>query len=110
MNLSEKYILRPAYCLRNDERRAILTTFDDRVFSAEIRKIPYNDSDTHIIHPFNAQLLAFFDGKRTIEQCINDIANYFKLDIDTVSKIIESYIENRKPLCIVSMVSKFITL
>lgn len=98
---SKKYILHPAYCLRNDERRVVLTSFDERVLPEDIKRIPYNQGDMFIIHPLNAQMLSFFDGNHTLGECMEQIADYFELDETTVTGIIEHYIENKKPLCIV---------
>lgn len=46
-------------------------------------------------------MLSFFDGTHTLEQCIKDIAMYFKLEENIISGIIQNYIMNETPLCIV---------
>lgn len=84
------YIINPAYFLRNDVRRAIIGSYD----SPNISKDLYEQNSLSIIHPFHAQMLSFFNGTRTLKECIMDIANYFELEQDDVASFIRKYIEN----------------
>lgn len=90
------YILNPAYFLRNDIHRAIIGTFD----FPDIEDRLYEKNALHIIHPFIASMLSFFDGNKTLLQCILLISEYFDLSVDNTEKIIDRYINNSKPLYI----------
>lgn len=90
MNLNGIYILNPAYYLRNDIKRCLIATYDE----VWLTDIEFDDNITCHIHPANAQMLSFFDGKRTLAECIEDIALYFDLEQDVIKSILKSYIEN----------------
>lgn len=94
MNLEEIYILHPAYVLRNDEKRVVLTALEDHLVPVGARNIPYNDGAVFILHPFHAQLLAFFDGERSLNNCIAAIAAHFCMAPADVKPMVEQYIEN----------------
>ena len=96
MNRDKIYILNPAYFLRNDVRRALIGTFDD--CDIELEKYDYNI--LFFIHPINAQMLSFFDGMKTLSQCISEISEYFDISEDEISDIISNYIENKEKLYI----------
>lgn len=90
MNNDSIYILNPAYFLRNDIRRAIIGTYDFPQISPDL----YERNTLSIIHPFHAQLLSFFDGTRTLSECITSITDYFGLQREYVASFIANYIEN----------------
>ena len=93
---TKKYILNPAYFLRNDIRRAIIGTFD----FPEMPDGMYEKNSLHIIHPFTATMLSFFDGTRTLEQCVYDISSFFGLSLEETENVVSRYINNNDPLCI----------
>lgn len=94
INKSDIIILNPAYFLRNDLTRAVLGTFD----FPSIQDGRYEKNSLHIIHPYTAIMLSFFDGKRTFGQCINDIASYFELQTEEAETLLLPYIENTEPI------------
>lgn len=96
MNKNNIYILNPAYFLRNDVHRALIGTFDD----CDIEPEKYDYNILFFIHPINAQMLSFFDGVRTLSQCISDISEYFDISEDEICVIISNYIENKDKLYI----------
>lgn len=84
----KKYIINPAYYLRMDGNRAILSTREYYLGNSN-----YQDCTSHI-HPFNAQLLTFFDGENTLDEIESNIVNYFGISIDSMRQILSVYIEN----------------
>lgn len=96
LNKEKYYILNPAYFLRNDVHRAIIGSFDFPDIEDEL----YEKNAIHIIHPFTASMLSFFDGNKTLLQCIHLISEYFDISIDKTENIIDKYINNSEPLCI----------
>jgi hypothetical protein len=96
MNRDKIYILNPAYFLRNDIHRALIGTFDD----CKIEPEKYDYNILFFIHPINAQMLSFFDGVKTLSQCISEISKYFDISEDEIYDIISNYIENKDKLYI----------
>ena len=90
MNATDIFILNPAYFLRNDIHRAIIGTYD----FPEIPQELYEKNALRIIHPYQAQMLACFNGKNNFEQSVKEISQHFTLDPKTVSSIIRNYIAN----------------
>lgn len=45
-------------------------------------------------------MLSYFDGKRTVMQCVREISTCFDLDLNEVENIVEKYINNDVPLYI----------
>lgn len=94
LNKDSIYILNPAYFLRNDIHRAVIGTYD---FPNMLDGM-YEKNSLHIIHPYTAMMLSYFDGKRTVWQCVQDISKYFDLSFSEVENIVEKYINNDIPL------------
>lgn len=92
----KKYILNPAYFLRNDIHRAVIGSFD----FPDMPDGMYEKNSLHIIHPFTAMMLSFFNGTRTLYQCMQDISKHFCLSIEDVESFVTRYINNSEPLCI----------
>lgn len=90
------FILNPAYFLRNDVYRAIIGTFDFPSMPPDL----YEKNYLKRIHPLNAQMISFFNGKRNLAECIDLISDYFELPCDVVSDILINYINNPEELCI----------
>lgn len=90
------YILNPAYFLRNDVHRAVIGTFD----FPDMPNGMYEKNALHIIHPITATMLSFFDGTRTLGQCVQEISNYFGIKSEETEAFISRYINNNEPLCI----------
>lgn len=85
------YVLNPAYYLKKDRNRVILTTFEDY----EHPTIPFEDF-TGFIHPLNAQMLTFFNGKDTLEEVGKKVSHYFGLSLEDTKITLARYIENEK--------------
>jgi len=90
MDINGTYILNPAYYLRNDVKRCLIGAYDE----ARFPDLEFDSNITCHIHPANAQMLSFFDGKRTLAECITDIAGYFNLEQEQIKDILSNYIEN----------------
>lgn len=84
MNLEETYILNPAYALKRDSKRVVLTSYEE--VGKELNGIKYDNSTIFLLHPINAQMLAFFDGTRTLSACISEMAAYFGLAEEEIRK------------------------
>lgn len=97
MNTNNIYILNPAYYLRNDVKRALIGTYE--TIDPKYKKYAYSDT-VSIIHPVIAQMLSFFDGERTLRECIGEIATYFQLSYEEIESIIRRYIENTNEFAI----------
>jgi len=96
MKRDKIYILNPAYFLRNDIHRALIGTFED----CEIDSEKYDKNILFFIHPVNAQMLSFFDGEKTLSQCVYEISKYFDISENEIYDIVLNYIENEDKLCI----------
>lgn len=94
MDINRTYILNPAYYLRNDIKRCLIGAYDEVRFP----NLEFENNVTCHIHPVNAQMLSFFDGKKTLAECITDIAGYFDLEQEQIKKILVNYIENPQRL------------
>jgi len=90
------YVLNPAYFLRNDIHRAVIGSFD---FS-DMPDGMYEKNALHIVHPYTAIMLSYFDGERTLWQCIQEISKYFGIGLNETKDFVEKYINNDDPLCI----------
>lgn len=83
------YVVNPAYYLRNDINKIVFCC----------RENIYLDEDTYenfftYIHPFNAQLLSFFNGENTLKEIICKAAMHFSLSYDDIENIVSGLIEN----------------
>ena len=87
MDINGTYILNPAYYLRNDVKRCLIGAYDE----ARFPDLEFDSNITCHIHPANAQMLSFFDGKRTLAECITDIAGYFDLEQEQIKDIPNCY-------------------
>lgn len=47
------------------------------------------------LHPIQAQMLSFFDGDNSLEDCINSISSLFSISHEKVESILLNYIENK---------------
>ena len=83
-----KYVINPAYILKNDKKRVILCNKEQ--VDENIRY----QSCFSFIHPTNAQFLSFFNGKDSLEQIKRKIANFFGLSLESTENITKKYIEN----------------
>jgi len=92
IGLDEKYIINPAYFIRMDNNRAILSKRGRIELS-----IPFEDFFT-FLHPLNAQLLTFFNGKDTLGDVVNNISNKYNLLHQDVLDIVSEYIHNENTL------------
>ena len=87
VNLDEKYIINPAYFIRMDNNRAILSDRGRIELS-----IPFEECFT-FLYPLNAQMLTFFNGKDTLHEVINSISNKYNLQYATWISIDEKDIK-----------------
>lgn len=89
------FVINPGYFMKNDFNKVILGAKDnvDNVNEAFQGFFSY-------IHPLNAQLFSFFNGKDTIEAILEKASKYFLLPKDELSRIIAKFIENREEIII----------
>ena len=88
VSFGEKYVINPAYNIRMDYNRAILT-------NNEHVELPVHSEDCFtFLHPLNAQLLTFFNGKDSLDQVINNISDFYNLSYKDVMDIVIEFIHN----------------
>lgn len=81
-----KYILNPAYLLRQDKNRVILYYRDD---------IESNGEEWFtFIHPFHAKMLSFFKGEEEFDKEVKKCASYFGLDYNKMKRMVSPFLEN----------------
>jgi radical SAM protein with 4Fe4S-binding SPASM domain len=95
MNIEGTYVLNPGYFLRSDVCRAIIGTYD---YCESVVPGGYEANYASMIHPLNAQLFSFFDGKRSLRVCVGDISKYFTLPEEVIYSFIEKFIGNTERL------------
>lgn len=87
----ETYIVNPAYKMRMDGNRVLITArgmLDEEKYDYE--------SFISFAHPLNAQMLSFFNGKDDLQTVIRNIAKRFELTENETREIIMQYVENKK--------------
>lgn len=94
-----KYIINPAYFLKNDKNRVIITKRD------YVEKYIEDTYDLHdvfsFIHPLNAQMLSFFNGEDDLEMITQKTSAYFQIAENEMYNILLKYIENKKSFAII---------
>ena len=93
--MKERYVINPGYSLIPDENRVLFVN-QDNIDPG----VKYEDNWTSYIHPFNAQLLAFFNGTDPLEEVIIKASGFFGLTVDEIGKIVAGYIENENSFSI----------
>ena len=83
-----KYVLNPNYVLLNDTSRIILKSVDQ------------NHSGFSFLHPLHASMLAFFDGKRELEETLSAISLHFGINTEDAHRIITPLLDNEKDVFI----------
>lgn len=92
INLDEKYIINPAYFIRMDKNRAILSN-NERI------ELPVHSEECFtFLHPLNAQLLTFFNGEDSLNEVINNISIFYNLSTKDVADIVSEFIHNKQTL------------
>lgn len=83
-----KYMLNPAYLLRQDGNRVILFYRDD---------IKSNGEEWFtFIHPFQACMLSFFKGKESFDKELEKCSQFFQIPFEKMRGIISPFINNPK--------------
>ena len=85
------YVLNPGYRLRQDGSRVVLASFDNKSLNAV-------DDWLSFIHPLQAQMLSFFSVPRPLHESIGACAKYMRLDIDSMTRIITPFLDNKEPI------------
>ena len=93
--MKKQYVMNPGYTLVPDGTRVLFVS-QDNIDPG----VKHDDNWTSYIHPFNAQLLAFFNGKDTLEEVIVKASDFFGLTVDETEEIVTGYIENEKSFSI----------
>ncbi len=89
INDNDVFVLNPAYYLKNDRNKVI---FCNRENIKDLN-IQYDTFFTYL-HPLNAQLLSFFNGKDSIKDVTTKASQHFKLSKHEIYNIISELIEN----------------
>ena len=89
MDRNVVYILNPCYYLHHDVKRSQIGAYSD----PEYTHIKYSNLLVNI-HPLVAQMLSVFDGKRTLQQCIDVLVAHLGLSVEEVEEVLGHYIEN----------------
>lgn len=95
MENNTKYILNPAYILRNDISRIVLATLDLKDFeSSKLNNV------VTFIHPMYAALLSFFNGERTLDHNLDLISKYFDITVQDAYNIVYKFINNKTNIAV----------
>ena len=89
-----KYILNPYYALKNDKKRILLSNAPSFKVPEELAE----EGFMSFIHPIYAVILSSFDGKKDLKKVINEIAETFEEEIDTIENIVLPFIENKSKI------------
>lgn len=83
----EIFVLNPDYCFKKDI---------DRILIYSKRRIRFNASEDwrSSLHPYHAQILAFFTSPEPFERKISALASHFNQPAETISQLLEPYRNN----------------
>ena len=79
--MKERYVINPGYSLIPDENRVLFVN-QDNIDPG----VKYEDNWTSYIHPFNAQLLAFFNGTDPLEEVVIKASDFSALRLTKSEK------------------------
>ena len=78
-------IFNPRYTLKNDGKRMLLTNKNKDFFEKEVLVF---------LHPDHAKLLSFFDGAKSFEESLNDIAHYFGISVSEAEHLARMFMSD----------------
>jgi radical SAM protein with 4Fe4S-binding SPASM domain len=89
IDLNKEYILNPKYVLKHDHKRTLVVTRSPYENSDEV------DCDTYsFIHPVQAMIFSFFDGKQNLECTISKISEFTNMSFEKCYADLSKYIHN----------------
>lgn len=88
--MEKYYIFNNQYVLCPDVDRVVLTTQSDEAYKMF----------TVYIHPMHAVLFSIFDGNRSYNECIKELARIFSMSEEKCRQIISPFLENKNELTI----------
>ena len=98
INLSDIFIVNPAYKFRDDKKRIILTNNDSKY--CNINSIINEGKDESnfavFIHPIVAYYFSFFSGKTNLDDTIKIISEKTELEYNDIKNTIIHFIENEE--------------
>ncbi|MDR2836874.1 MAG: radical SAM protein [Bacteroidales bacterium] len=97
INITDTYIINPAYKIRNDKKRCVITNNNSFLLHPkwEINdEISENISWT--LNPYLEYIFSFFDGKRTLEKILEEFVEISDLSKEELFKIFSKFIENKE--------------
>ncbi|MBI4647185.1 MAG: radical SAM protein [Bacteroidia bacterium] len=97
MNPNNIYIFNPAYILKNDVTRIIITNEKGKFYS-DLVEVDITDSFLNFIHPIHAILLSYFDGINSYGEIVNTCSDLFDLSKNEITEIIDKFILNKDEL------------
>lgn len=99
MNNEELYVFNPAYILKNDKNRVLISNRAGSKFNPVLDNSITN-SFVNFIHPLHAILFAFFNGERKIGEIITEVSGLFEISEADAADKIKPFIENKKELTV----------
>lgn len=90
----KKYILNPAYYLRNDLKRSIIGAYDDPIPVCD----NHDRNFVYITHPTIAKILSFFQGSDTLDKTILMASQTLDIDKEFVAAFVNSVCDNEFPV------------
>ena len=103
MNIDNTYIVNPAYKLRSDLKRVIITNNNSLLYGFDElygKKTNVQSSFSWILHPDLAYIFSEFDGSKTLREIINDLSKEFDLPEEDMLNTIANFIDNEETVMI----------
>ena len=98
---ADVFIFNPAYILKNDITRIVITNEKGKFYTDILEDIETNDGFLNFIHPLHAILLSFFDGNNAYGDIVTNSIELFELPENEIIDIINRFILNNEELSIV---------
>ena len=98
---ADVFIFNPAYILKNDITRIVITNEKGKFYTDILEDIETNDGFLNFIHPLHAILLSFFDGNNAYGDIVTNSIELFELPENEIIDIINRFFLNNEELSIV---------
>jgi radical SAM protein with 4Fe4S-binding SPASM domain len=101
IDLEKRYYLNPAYIIKPDKTKAIITNSKGYDTDAYRKNDDAESSFTAILNPVYAFIFTLFDGSKKLSEVIKDISNELEIENDRAEKMVTPYIynEERQIIC-----------
>ena len=98
INPNVVYIFNPAYILKNDVNRILITNTAGKFLD---KPGEITDGFVNFVHPLHAILFSYFDGLNKIEEIINEVSESFEMPLEKTREIVAQFIENPNTLTVI---------